>query len=58
MSINLYISDDNIVIQEKDLAQRKLLDAWTFITPINDMSYQKYKNQYIMQVISKVIFFI
>ncbi|GLV46666.1 Lysosomal alpha-mannosidase II [Carabus blaptoides fortunei] len=34
---------------EKDVAQRKLLSAWTFITPTNDMSYQQYKNQYVMQ---------
>lgn len=35
---------------EKDIAQRKLLSAWTFITPV-EMSYEDYKKQYKMEVI-------
>ncbi|CAH1119882.1 unnamed protein product [Phaedon cochleariae] len=35
--------------QARDLAQRKLLSAWTFLSPTKGLSYQKYKAKYVMQ---------
>ncbi|KAJ8951614.1 hypothetical protein NQ318_012284 [Aromia moschata] len=35
--------------QERNLAQRKLLDAWTFLSPTNGLSYDDYKKKYVME---------
>ncbi|XP_076263633.1 lysosomal alpha-mannosidase-like [Rhynchophorus ferrugineus] len=43
-------SDDNgesISAIEKDIAQRKLLDAWTFLTPL-ETTIEDYKSKYLM----------
>ncbi|KAJ8964251.1 hypothetical protein NQ314_005027 [Rhamnusium bicolor] len=35
--------------QERDLAQKKLLSAWTFLSPTNGLTYDQYKNKYRME---------
>lgn len=39
----------SLAAQERDLAQRKLLQAWTFVSPTNWLSYQEYSSQYVME---------
>lgn len=38
------IKTNPLAAQERDLAQRKLLDAWTFISPINNYSFENVKS--------------
>ncbi|KAF5279397.1 hypothetical protein FQA39_LY05507 [Lamprigera yunnana] len=38
-----------LAAQERDLAQRKLLQAWTFLSPTNGLDYKNYKQKYKME---------
>ncbi|KAF2897558.1 hypothetical protein ILUMI_08618 [Ignelater luminosus] len=38
-----------LAAQERDLAQRKLLAAWTFLSPTNGLSFAEYKAKYAME---------
>ncbi|KAG5895850.1 hypothetical protein JTB14_038276 [Gonioctena quinquepunctata] len=38
-----------VAAQERDLMQKKLLSAWTFLSPTNGLSYQQYKEKYRMK---------
>lgn len=40
-----------LAAQERDLAQRKLLDAWTFVSPIGSYGYEDIKSTLKLQVI-------
>lgn len=40
-----------VAAQERDIAQRKLLAAWTFITETNTPDFNTYKASYNMRVI-------
>lgn len=47
--INLCFLTDQVAAIEKDIAQRKLLSAWTFFSPV-DISFEDYKKRYRMEV--------
>lgn len=40
-----------LAAQERDLAQRKLLEAWTFVSPIGNYAYADIKTSLKLQVI-------
>lgn len=39
----------SIAAQERDVAQRKLLSAWTFLAPTNETSLESYKSKFAME---------
>lgn len=39
----------SLAAQQRDLAQRKLLAAWTFLSPTNGLTYKQYKAKYALQ---------
>lgn len=41
---------ESIAAQERDLAQRKLLNAWTFISPTGNLSFEEYSANLRLQV--------
>lgn len=45
------VKQSPLAAQERDLAQRKLLEAWTFISPIENYSFQDVKSHLKLQVI-------
>ncbi|XP_025835230.1 lysosomal alpha-mannosidase-like [Agrilus planipennis] len=40
---------DSPTYQQKDIAQRKLLSAWTFLSPTNHLSFEDYKAKHTLQ---------
>ncbi|KAF5294473.1 hypothetical protein FQR65_LT01599 [Abscondita terminalis] len=47
-----YVNNNGIkslAAQERDLAQKKLLQAWTFLSPTNGLNYDQYKAKYTMK---------
>lgn len=41
-------SGKSLAAQERDLAQRKLLQAWTFVAPTNGLTFEEYSAKYVM----------
>ncbi|XP_018323357.1 lysosomal alpha-mannosidase-like [Agrilus planipennis] len=39
---------ESLASQQKDVAQRKLLSAWTFLAPTNGLSFQQYKAKHLL----------
>ncbi|KAK4872843.1 hypothetical protein RN001_014872 [Aquatica leii] len=39
----------SLAAQERDLAQRKLLQAWTFLSPTNGSTFEQYKTKHVME---------
>ncbi|XP_018323399.1 lysosomal alpha-mannosidase-like isoform X2 [Agrilus planipennis] len=41
--------DQTLASQQKDIAQRKLLRAWTFLAPTDGLSFKEYKEKHVLQ---------
>lgn len=48
--LSFFIAEENVVVQERDIAERKLLDSWTFISIPTQDSFEEYLRHNKMQV--------